>query len=305
VQQQLNYEGDRTDVDWHGSFSATLKNWMNVGTFFIAHPTVYDERLTRSGPTVMRYGYNMFSVNVDGDNRKSVVWHLNVQHILPVDNDEGGRDAFYPSVTIKPSSRILLSLSPSYDHDKTAPQFVTAVTDPTAPAGFAGRRYVFGRLEQKTFSMDTRANVTFTPTLTLQLFAQPFIASGSYSSFKEFKEVKSRNMIRYGRDNGSTISSITSLKSGRVEGYNIDPDGSGPAAAFSFGNPNFNSRSLRGTGVLRWEYRPGSTLYFVWTQQREGSDVLGDFDFSRDRSALFRERPTNVFQIKGTYWIGR
>jgi hypothetical protein len=305
VQQQLNYEGDRTDVDWHGSFSATLKNWMNIGTFFIAHPTVYDERLTRSGPTVMRYGYNMFSVNVDGDNRKSVVWHLNVQHILPIDNDEGGRDAFNPSVTIKPSSRILLSLSPSFDHDKTAQQFVTAVTDPTAPAGFAGRRYVFGRLEQKTFSMDTRANVTFTPTLTLQLFAQPFIASGSYSSFKEFKEVKSRNMIVYGRDNGSTVSSNTSLTSGRVERYNLDPDGSGPAAPFSFGNPNFNYRSLRGTGVLRWEYRPGSTLYFVWTQQREGSDVLGDFDFNRDRSALFRERPTNVFQIKGTYWIGR
>jgi hypothetical protein len=164
---------------------------------------------------------------------------------------------------------------------------------------------VFGRLEQKTFSMDTRANVTFTPTLTLQLFAQPFIASGNYSSFKEFSEVKSRKMMFYGRDNGSTITPSTSLTSGRVSGYNVDPDGSGPAAPFSFNNPNFNFRSLRGTGVLRWEYRPGSTLYFVWTQQREGSDNLGDFDFSRDRSALFRERPTNVFQIKGTYWIGR
>ena len=153
--------------------------------------------------------------------------------------------------------------------------------------------------------MDTRANVTFTPTLTLQLFAQPFIASGSYSSFKEFREVKSRKMMLYGRDNGSTITPNISLTSGRFEGYNVDPDGSGPAAPFSFDNPNFNFRSLRGTGVLRWEYRPGSTLYFVWTQQREGSDVLGDFDFNRDRSALFRERPTNVFQIKGTYWIGR
>ena len=153
--------------------------------------------------------------------------------------------------------------------------------------------------------MDTRLNMTFTPTLTLQLFAQPFIASGSYSSFKEFAEVKSRKMNYYGRDNGSTITPTTSLTSGRVSGYNIDPDGPGAAAPFSIDNPNFNFTSLRGTGVLRWEYRPGSTLYFVWTQQRDGSDVLGDFNFSRDRSALFRERPTNVFQIKGTYWIGR
>jgi len=58
-------------------------------------------------------------------------------------------------------------------------------------------------------------------------------------------------------------------------------------------------------GVLRWEYRPGSTAYFVWTQERDGFDQFGDFSFSRDRSALFRDRPTNIFQIKGTCWIGR
>ena len=57
--------------------------------------------------------------------------------------------------------------------------------------------------------------------------------------------------------------------------------------------------------VLRWEYHPSSAMYFVWTQERDGSDDIGDFNFGRDRSALFRARPTNVFQIKGTYWIGR
>jgi hypothetical protein len=305
VQQQVNYEGDRNDIDWHGSFSATFKNWMSGGVFFIAHPSNYDERLTRGGPTVIHYGYNMVSANLGGDSRKRVVWNVQVQHITPVDNTEGGRDAFYPSVTIKPSSRTLLSLSPSYDHDKTAQQFVATITDPTAPAVFNGKRYVFGRLEQKTFSMDTRLNMTFTPTLTLQLFAQPFIASGSYTSFKEFAEAKSRKMVFYGRDNGSTVTPNTSSTPGHVTGYTIDPDGPGAAQAFSIDNPNFNFQSLRGTGVLRWEYRPGSTLYFVWTQQRDGSDDLGDFNFSRDRSALFRARPTNVFQIKATYWIGR
>jgi hypothetical protein len=57
--------------------------------------------------------------------------------------------------------------------------------------------------------------------------------------------------------------------------------------------------------VLRWEYRPGSTLFFVWTQQREGFDTFGDFDFGRDRSALFRDKATNVIQVKATYWLGR
>ncbi len=118
--------------------------------------------------------------------------------------------------------------------------------------------------------------------------------------------MKSRRMNFFGRDNGSTVVTNTDPQTGALTGYTIDPDGPGGAAsAFTFGNPDFNLRSLRGTSVLRWEYRPGSTLYFVWTQQREGFDQFGDFNFSRDRSALFRDRPTNVFQIKATYWMGR
>jgi hypothetical protein len=207
-------------------------------------------------------------------------------------------------VTIKPSSRVLVSLSPSLDLDNTAQQYVTAVTDATVAPAFAGTRYVFGRLQQKTLSMDTRVNVTFTPNLTLEMFAQPFLASGKYTSFKEFAEVKSRHMSEFGRDNGSTVTTNRDTQ-GTLTGYTIDPDGPGPAAPFTFDNPDFNLRALRGTGVLRWEYRPGSTLYFVWTQERDGFDQFGDFNFGRDRSALFRDRPTNIFQIKGTYWIGR
>src|SRR5450756_94483 len=74
------------------------------------------------------------------------------------------------------------------------------------------------------------------------MFAQPFLASGKYTSFKEFAEVKSRHMI---------------------------------------------SARCVGPGVMRWEYRPRSTLYFVWAQERDGFDQFGDFNFSRDRSALF------------------
>ena len=304
AQQQHNYEGDRNDYDYHAYWGTTFKNYMEFNIFALLHPTTYDERLTRGGPTVMRYGYNMVSAYYETDNRKRVTFGAQVQVIRPVDNTEGGRVAYYPSMTFKPSTRLLVSLSPSYDHDFTAQQYVTAVDDPAVTAPFGATRYVFGRLEQKTFSLNTRVNTTFTPNLTLELFAQPFLASGRYTSFKEFAEAKSRRMFFFGRDNGSTVATNTDAV-GDVTGYTIDPDGAGPAAQFTFDNPDFNSRSLRGTGVLRWEYRPGSTLFFVWTQQREGFDNYGDFDFTRDRSALFRDRPTNVFQIKATYWLGR
>jgi len=306
AQQQVNYEGDRTDVDYHLWGSVTFKNYMNLSGFTIRHPSTYDERLTRGGPTVMRYGYNMYSMNFGTDSRARIVGNVNVQYFQKVDNSEGGGISYYPSVTIKPSSRLLVTLSPTLSLDNTAQQYVTEVTDPTAAPQFAGTRYVFGRLQQKTFSLDTRINTTFTPNLTLEMFAQPFLASGKYTSFKEFAAVKSRRMNVFGRDNGSTVVTNTDPQTGAITGYTVDPDGAtGAAAPFTFENPDFNLRSLRGTSVLRWEYRPGSTLYFVWTQQREGFDQFGDFNFSRDRSALFRDRPTNVFQVKATYWIGR
>jgi hypothetical protein len=305
AQQQVNYEGDRNDMDYHVWWQATFKNYMNFSSFVLLHPSTYDERLTRGGPTVIHYGYNMLSTNFGTDSRARVVGNVQVQFIRPVDNSEGGRVSYYPSVTLKPSSRVLLSFSPSLDLDNTAQQYITAVTDATVSPQFAGTRYVFGRVQQKTLSMDTRVNVTFTPNLTLEMFAQPFLASGKYSSFKEFAEAKSRHMNVFGRDNGSTVVTNRDPQTGAITGYTIDPDGPGPAPVFTFGNPDFNLRSLRGTGVLRWEYRPGSTLYFVWTQERDGFDQFGDFNFTRDRSALFRDRPTNIFQIKGTYWIGR
>src|SRR4051812_20877190 len=303
AQQQYDYDGDRNDIDFHVFGQVTFKNYMNLSSFVLFHPSFYDERLTRSGPTVMHYGYNMWSTDFGTDNRKKIVGHMTVQLIKPVDNSEGGRQFYAPQVTYKPSSQVLLSLAPSVDIDNTAQQYIDVFADPTAPTGFVGNRYLFGRLQQKTYSMDTRVNVTFTPNLTLEMFAQPFLASGKYTNFKEFAEVKSRQMNLFGRDNGSTVAKNVAAD-GAIS-YTIDPDGSGPANSFTFDNQDFNIRSLRGTSVLRWEYRPGSTLYFVWTQERSGDAQFGDFNFSRDRAALFRDPATNVFQIKATYWIGR
>ncbi|HVF38308.1 MAG TPA: DUF5916 domain-containing protein, partial [Gemmatimonadaceae bacterium] len=282
-----------------------FKNNWNAGIVQIYRPNYLDERLTRGGPTVSHYGYKFLGFDVRGDSRSRLAWGFNFNYVSPVGSSEGGRIAYYPSLTFKPSPSINVSVSPSWDHDYTAQQFVKSFNDANAPVGFGGVRYVFGRLEQKTFAVNTRVNATFTPNLTLELFAQPFLASGHYTSFKEFAKPKSGDMTYYGgTDNSSTIVTEKNAN-GSVSGYRIDPDGGGAAAPFTVANPDFNIRSLRGTAVMRWEYRPGSTLFFVWTQQREGFDALGDFDFNRDRSALFRDRPTNIFQIKATYWLGR
>src|SRR3954464_806840 len=72
AQQQYNYDGDRNDIDYHAWGQVTFKNYMNLSSFILLHPTSSDERLTRSGPTVMHYGYDMWSTNFGTDNRKRI-----------------------------------------------------------------------------------------------------------------------------------------------------------------------------------------------------------------------------------------
>ena len=179
-------------------------------------------------------------------------------------------------------------------------QYITEVGDPTA-TDFYGTRYVFARSDQRTVGLDTRVSWTFTPRMTLEMYAQPFFASAHFSDFHEYAAPRHAVLSVYGRDQG-TITSTTGAD-GVVASYNIDPDGAGPAAPFTVSNPDFTDRSLRGTAVFRWEYRPGSLLYVAWTQQRFDEGPFGDLRFGRERSALFGTQPDNVFLIKASYWL--
>jgi hypothetical protein len=94
--------------------------------------------------------------------------------------------------------------------------------------------------------------------------------------------------------------STRNAKTGLTSAYTIDPDGAGPAQAFTFDNPNFSQQSLRGNAVFRWEYRPGSVLYVAWTRSCFDQTPFGNLEFTRDREALFAAPPDNVFLVKAS-----
>jgi hypothetical protein len=83
----------------------------------------------------------------------------------------------------------------------------------------------------------------------------------------------------------------------------LDFDGDG-FADYGFNDPNFNVRSLLGNAVLRWEYRPGSAVLFVWQRQQRGHATNGDFDFGQDFQALWGAPAENRFILKVSYWLG-
>jgi hypothetical protein len=215
--------------------------------------------------------------------------------------DGGGFVESRASVRYKPTSNVQLQFGPSYNYSLNKTQYVARFDDPLA-TDFYGQRFVFAELEQHVVSLDTRLNWTFTPNLTLELFAQPFVATGDYRDFKEYVRPRSAQTRGY---TGDEVSVVAVDGDGWPTVYRLDTDGDASVdQGFRFDNNNFNVRSLRGNAVLRWEYRPGSTLFFVWQQNRSGSQPYGDFELGRDTGAIFDARPDNVFVIKATYWIG-
>jgi len=82
----------------------------------------------------------------------------------------------------------------------------------------------------------------------------------------------------------------------------FDPDGAGPAAPST---RDFNFKSLRGNAVFRWEYRSGSTLYLVWTQERSDVEFSSDFNVGPSFRRLVSADADNIFLAKVTYYLNR
>jgi hypothetical protein len=271
-----------------------LSNLWSGGLYVGGNPAeVYNDRLTRGGPIARQPADIAVNPWIGTDSRKAVYGEAyTFLRTEFVDNPE--HDANVGAyVTIRPSSSLELVVNPEFSNQLDTDQFVASEDDEAATSTF-GTRYVFGDIEQTSFSLGLRANWTFTPDLTLQLYAQPFVTAGRYSGYKEFVAPGTYDFDVYGVDKGA-------IEEGDGE-FLIEPGDGGEA--FAFDDPDFNFRSLRGSAVVRWEYRPGSTLFFVWQQQRDGVEAFGDFDFGRDFGAVFREDVQNIFLIKATYWLG-
>ena len=190
--------------------------------------------------------------------------------------DEGRSTHFdlSPSVEVKAGGRFSMTLSPSYFR-----------MDDHSQQYFFGEAEQFATIDYRQSSIRTRLNFTATPNLSLQVYAEPFISSIDFSDLRQIGDPKAKDFDeRYVP----------------VEG-NPEPF-------------DYTQKQMRMNSVVRWEYRPGSTLYFVWSQDRDdayGSNVgsntglpsAGSFSPGRDYRTLFERHPKNTFMIKASYWL--
>jgi len=290
-----NYGNNRigTGLNLRGNW--TFMNYWSVNLGLNHDFAALDDRLTRGGPLARKLEKNQLSFGGSSDFSKPYTLRANGRYEW--DEAGGWQGSLGTSFGIKPASTWELSLGPRVSFNHSAAQYVTQHEDPLAAATY-GARYIFADLAQTTISMETRLNLTFSPNLTLEMYAQPFMASGNYGALKELRAPRTFEFDEYGVDMGT-------IRRDSDGYYYIDPDGpGGPAGEFSVYDRDFNRVSLRGTGVLRWEWRPGSTLFLVWQQSRSDYMEGGDFNFGRDVRSMWNADTKNVFMFKVTYWLG-
>ena len=173
-----------------------------------------------------------------------------------------------PGIEWKPASNVILSVGPGLSREVENAFFRGSIADSTATETF-GRRYNFSRLYQTTVSANIRLNWAFSPTMSLQTYIQPLVSAVEFTGLKSLVRPRSYEFTT--------------------------PDAS---------KSGFNTKSLRGNAVFRWEYMPGSTLFLVWTQDRSRfDDTFSDFDFRRDFSDLIESDANDIFLAKLTYYF--
>jgi hypothetical protein len=281
-----------------GVFAAgTTQNlWYMTGQF-AWKPSVISDTRTRGGPRLEVPREWEVEASLSTDGRKRLVGSLEVAY---EDWAHAGYEVSYMAHAImRPSASLQIELTPMLATSRDESQYIRTVGDPLSST--FGSRYVFSTLNQRTLSMNVRSDWTLSPTLSFQLFAQPFVATTRFSRYKELRTPGGYDFDIYGEDAGT----ITELGSGH---YRIDPDAGGPAASFEIGDrsneSDFIARALRVNAVLRWEYRGGSTIYLVWQQTRDGGALLGP-GVSEGMHRILDEPAKNVIHLKASYRIGR
>jgi hypothetical protein len=269
-----NIEGLKTNTGFNTNWHMNSANnfWWHLGGT-INQLGAFCDNCTRGGPVIRRSPRLEFFSGVNADDRWKVTPHL----FFGAGRGDYGASGFYwvePSLELRPTSATQMSFGFSYNRTDDDSQWFGNFTD-----GVGTTHYGFAALDQKTYSFNTRVSYTMTPTLTLQIYASPFMTKGTYSNVRETSATP------------------------RADAYENRYQPYTPPAGTDTG---FNFKQLRSNSVLRWEYRPGSTMFVVWTHGRDAFfNTEGTRSFRQEYDNLFEQHPDNTFLVKVAYWLSR
>ena len=290
-ENEWNYGRIRQNGLIHSGISVTWPNFWEseiAASFWIPSQ---DERLTRGGPSMEKPGGWSIDLQVESSDASPTRGEFSTAY----SRDENGGLRFDAGfdLSLQPAPQWELSVEPRYARQVDTQQYVTTLPalDGAGTATF-GSRYIFGQIDRSTYSTGIRLNYTFKPDLTVDLYAEPFSASGRYDHLGELAAVGTSQIRRYGTD-GTRLARLP-------DGGSQITDG---GASFVLRDRDFNVRSFRSNLVLRWEWRAGSTLYLVWQQDRSAEEMSRARTTPRQMFTSFATPGDNRFAVKASFWV--
>lgn len=284
-----NYGGTSINNDialrWR---SLTTKRRFNVDIKETFSWNTVDSRILRGGPD-MRYGAN-FTTNAifNTDQAKKVVFKLQYDgRYYPT--EETAYNLIKPSLIFRLGNHIHLTGQFDYAWNKDNQQYVARILS----EGYGANRYVVAQMKQNTYGITLRAQVNITPDLSIQYYGAPFTSVAKYKQFKLAAETMSHNYdkrFHVIKDNEIVLNENQ---------YQVD----GENGRFNFKNPDFSFNEFRSNLVIRWEYLPGSILYFVWENSRTNRDDLYRSGWNNNLDRLFGLSANNTLVMKINYWF--
>ncbi|MEM6966869.1 MAG: DUF5916 domain-containing protein [Bacteroidota bacterium] len=287
-----NFDGKNIYNGINTNFFTALKNYWTFGGGTTYEFRDISTKALFGGPK-LRQSSGMYNfINIGTDNRKKARFYASAGMFNGLGVDKG-------SVTVRnmniggnyqPINALRFSVDVSYFQQL---RVIQNVSDDI----FEGEdRYITGTIAQKTFSTSFRANYSLTPNLSLQYWGQPFISKGNYSDFKYITDPLNRDFEK--RYQLYTSDQISYLAADDV--FVIDEDRDG-GEDYRFEHPDFNFLQFRSNLVIRWEYKPNSEFFLVWTQSQTNFADPQNNIFPSLRDDLFGSRPDNIFLMKLTY----
>jgi hypothetical protein len=289
-----NFDRELQGNGVHVFGNVQLRNYWTLYGGGFGSLEIQDDRATRGGPLVVRPAYGGGFFGFESDGRKRVA--LSAESEMFGGADGGSVIDLGLQVRYRPAASLEVSAGPRVRRNRLPAQYVGTFEDPVAAPTY-GSRYVFAWLDQRELSIVTRASVVFSPKASLQVYMQPLVSVGDYTRFKQLARPRTYDFITYGEDAG-TLSYDAATRQ-----YTVGPGDGG--APFVFDDPDFNVKSLRLNAIFRWEWRPGSAMYFVWTEQRADDSRPGVFAFGQDLWRVFSTPADDVIMFKIAWWLNR
>jgi hypothetical protein len=281
------FEPTLETVGIEGTARVQLLNYWQLWASGNAANNIWDPQYLRGGPAWHQDPSYNGQLEVDTDSRRKI-WATISGHAetLPAQGEyDGGVDI---GATIQARPNIDLFLGPSWFERDDPIQYVAQAADAAGTT-----HYVMARIRQTTTSLTMRMNWTFSPHLSLQAYAQPFIASGRYSEYKDIDN-----------PHAATYTDRFHMLEGNEYRIADDTVFATYRGSYSFAKPDFDLRQLRSTVVLRWEYRPGSTVFAIWSHGQTSQIDDGRYRLGTDLSGLVHAPAENIVMVKANYWIG-